>query len=105
MAVYSDATGGSQILVARPRPYDFLARRIDRRRGRGGVPGPTTSETAAPVMVMNDRLATIQQEKEQLAEQFEADEAEQAAAEQVAPDLPSHERQAPDDPKTPNVEL
>ncbi len=107
MAVYSDATGGSQILVARPRPrtYDFLARQIDRRRGRVGASNPTTSETMAPVVVMNDRIATIQQEKEQLAEKFEADEAEQAAAEQAAPDQPSHERQAPDDPKTPNIEL
>ncbi len=77
MALYSDATGQSQLLVSRPRSrtYDFLARRIDPLRGRISETLPAKTDISAPVVVANDRLTTIQQGKEHLAEQFEAEEA------------------------------
>jgi len=112
MALYSDATGQSEVLVARPRrrPYDLLARQIAQRRSQGtGGTNPTAAqavETAPPAPTpSNERLATIQEEGAQLRERFDADQAEQAVAEAVAPDVAPHERQAPNDPKTPNVGL
>jgi len=110
MALYSDATGQSQVLVARPRrrPYDLLARQVAQRRGRGaGGTAPTAipAVETAPVAPTpsNERLATIQEEGAQLRERFDADQAEQAVAEAVAPDVAPHERQAPNDPKTPTI--
>ncbi len=111
MALYSDATGQSEVLVARPRrrPYDLLARQVAQRRGRGTVgtaePPPLAVETARAAPASNERLATIQEEGAQLRDRFDADQAEQAAAEAVAPDVAPHERQAPNDPKAPNVGL
>ncbi len=110
MALYSDATGQSQMLVARERrtPYDFLARRII-RRGRGGAPVVTTVAVPVPepaqAPVANERLATIQQESEQLKEQFDAEQAEQEVAETDAPHESQHDRQAPDDSKAPPVKV
>ncbi len=110
-ALYSDARGQSRMLVnqQRRRPYDFLARQITQRRGRGLAPALVNTATAAdepePAPVANERLASIQQESEHLQEQFEADQAEQDAAEIVEPGVPPHERQAPNDVKTPPVNV
>ncbi len=116
MALYSDATGHAAVLAARPRrrPYDLLVRQVAQRRGRG-MGGPTRlagspplaveTATAAPTPAPNERLAAIQEEGAQLRERFDADQAEQAVAEAIAPDVAPHERQAPNDPKTPNIAL
>lgn len=106
MALYSDATGQSHMLSVgvrprRPTTYDFLARQIAQRRAKGGAP----DDTDLPVAVANDRLASIQQESAHLRKQFEADEAKQAVAEAVAPHVAQHERQAPDDTKSPPVKV
>jgi len=114
MALYSDATGRSEVLVARPRrrPYDLLARQVAQRRGRGlgdaarSEPPTVDTATAEPVAPSsNERLAAIQEEGAQLRERFDADQAEQTLAEAVAPGVAPHERQAPNDPKTPIVGL
>ena len=115
LALYSDATGQSGLLVGRPRrrPYDLLARQLTQRRGRGTAARPASGrgavgaalDTAAPVPVYNARLATIQEEGAQLKERFEADQAEQAVAEDAAPDADPRERGAPNDPKVPPVGL
>jgi predicted PurR-regulated permease PerM len=107
MALYSDVTGHSEVLVGRTRrrPYDLLARQVAQRRGRGTT-GTASLATAAPESpAANERLATIQEEGVQLRDRFEADQAEQAVAEAVTPGVAPHERQAPNDPKTPNVTL
>jgi len=110
-ALYSDATGQSQLLVAqtqtRRRPYDFLARQITQRRGRAPAPAHASVVVAEPeqALVANERLATIQHASAQLQEQFEAEQVEQAAAEASAPDAHPHEGQAPNDTKTPPVNV
>ncbi len=103
MAPYSDATGRSEVLVARPRrrPYHLLACQVAQRRGRGTAASARAVETARVAPASNERLATIQEEGAQLRERFDADQAEQAVVPGVAP----HERQVPNDPKTPNVAL
>lgn len=110
-ALYSDATGQSQLLVAqtqtRRRPYDFLARQITQRRGRAPAPAHASVVVAEPeqALVANERLATIQHASAQLQEQFEAEQVEQAATEASAPDAHPHEGQAPNDTKTPPVNV
>jgi len=113
-ALYSDARGQSRMLVnqqppRRHRPYDFLARQITQRRGRGPVPPQVVAAAQAQeseqAPVANERLASIQQESEHLQEQFEADQVEQDAAEVVEPDVPPYERQAPNDAKEPPVNV
>ncbi len=110
-ALYSDATGQSQLLVAqtqaRRRPYDFLARQITQRRGRGVAPVQAAAVAAAPEQapMANERLATIQQESAHLQEQFEAEQEEQTATETAAPGAAQHDRQAPNDAKTPPVNV
>jgi predicted PurR-regulated permease PerM len=106
LAIYSDATKQTELLVAQPRrsPYRSLRHVIERRRitGEGGMPvsGPAPApipDVATPVAVdvtvgvtapvattvadePNERLATITQEQAQLMAQFDANEAEEAAA-------------------------
>jgi len=110
-ALYSDARGQSRMLVnqQRRRPYNFLARQITQRRVRGAVPpqviATAQAQESEQAPVANERLASIQQESEHLQEQFEADQVEQDGAEVAAPDVPPHERQAPDDAKTPPVNV
>jgi len=110
-ALYSDARGQSGMLVnqQRRRPYNFLARQITQRRGGGQVPPQVVAATQAQeseqAPVANERLASIQHESEHLQEQFDADQAEQDAAEVAVPDVPPHERQAPNDAKTPPVNV
>jgi len=110
-ALYSDARGQSRMLVnqQRRRPYNFLARQITQRRGRGPVPPQVVvaaqAQESEQAPVANERLASIQQESEHLHEQFEADQAEQDTAEAVEPDVPPHDRQAPNDAKTPPVNV
>lgn len=104
MALHSDATGQSHLFVGRPRrrPYDVLARQIGQRRRP--APALTGVEmTAAPGS--NARLTALQEEGAQLKEQFDADQVEQAVAEAMAPGVAPYERQAPNDPKTPDVEV
>ncbi len=111
-ALYSDTTSHSQMLVGHQRrrsyPYDFLARRINQRRRPGELAQEQVTTTApndpTPI-VQNERLASIQQDSEQLKEQFEADEARQVEVEQIAPTQPGHERQGPSDAKLPEVRL
>ncbi|MDQ2829279.1 MAG: hypothetical protein M3Y74_09540, partial [Chloroflexota bacterium] len=113
-ALYSDARGQSRMLVnqqqpPRRRPYNFLARQITQRRGRGQV-SPRVVAAVQPqepeqAPVANERLASIQQESKHLHEQFEADQAEQDTAEAVEPGVPPHERQAPNDAKEPPVNV
>jgi len=103
MAPYSDATGHSEVLVVHPRrrPYDLLARHVVHRRGRGAMETAPLAPATPEPPAANERLATIQEEGAQLRERFDADQAEQAVAEAVAPGVAPHERQAPNDPKTP----
>lgn len=100
MALYSDATGQSHLLVNRPRSrtYDFLARRIDPLRGRIGEARPGKFDainSTAPVTVTNERLSSIQHGKEQLAEQFEADVADKRADKKTAADDSHHTAASP----------
>jgi len=100
MALYADATGQSRLLAARPRRnrYAALAQGVlARRRGRAGAAAGTAAGTPAPVAlasvpepqtIQNERLATIAVAQEQLIEQFEADQATQAATDHVAATKP-----------------
>jgi len=96
MALYADATGQSRLLAVRPRRnrYAALAQGVlARRRGRAGAaagtPAPVVlASVPEPQTIQNERLATIAEAQEQLIEQFEADQATQAATDQVAATRP-----------------
>ncbi len=92
MALYADATGQSRLLAERPRRnrYAALAQGVLAcRRGRAGAAAGTPAPVALvsvpePQTIQNERLATIAVAQEQLIEQFEADQATQAATDHVA---------------------
>lgn len=110
MAVHADTAGQSTLLV-RPRrappAYVSLAQRVlDQRRGKNGgvTAGANVTLQTAPSL-QNERLAEIAEVREQLIEQFEADEALQVATDEVKADHPMADAVAdgPDDLQAANV--
>lgn len=110
MAVHADVSAQTSLLVRRrrPPPYVSLAQRvIDRRRGKSGAVAVAAAnismETAAPPQ--NERLAEIVETRTQLIEQFEADEAKQAALDGVVADSAEAKEtvKGPDDLKAPTA--
>jgi len=66
-----------------------LARRRGRAGAAAGTPAPVAlASVPAPQAIQNERLATIAEAQDQLIEQFEADQATQAATDQVAATKP-----------------
>jgi predicted PurR-regulated permease PerM len=103
IALYGDVTGQTQVLTPRLRGTSAvtLARQMIgsrqvmgwRRASSGGVVA-----AAPPPSAESERLATIRHEQEHLIEQFEAQEAEQAAVEAGAAAMGVRES-GPDDPQ------
>jgi len=101
MAIHADASGQSQLLTrqrrATPGYLSQAQRLLHHRRGKGGAAAATqvTLQTAPPLQ--NERLTEIAAVREQLIEQFEADQAVQAATD-AAKETPLTSEIVPDGP-------
>jgi len=102
MALYSDTTGQSSMLVQTQRRTAVKSIRniIGRRRSQPGTAAAADIDTSAPVPVHNERIAAIKHEQEQLIEQFEADQVGQAVAEHNSLSEAPQEEQARHSPET-----
>ena len=77
LALYSDATGQTQLLVAAPRPSAVSVLRQVLRPRHGAATGVGAVSTPAAEPLSNARLATLVDEQAVLSAQFAAGEAAQ----------------------------